>query len=270
MVALGLPRGLEHLPDPDLAADDGTDPPAWGDRDRLMDALGWRFRRPALLRVATTVASWVHEHPRAGWPSNACLEFFGDAVLDLLTADALWQRFPALAEGDLTRLRAHLVSEGGLLRAAQALDLGAYLWMGRGDLKHGGRSNEGILADAVESVLGAVFLDARADGQAPLEAVERVFMRLFERQLDGLDPEATLDAKSRLQQWAQGRFRLTPVYARIGEAPHPDAPHWRVRVELRRADGSVEVLGEGDGRSLKLAERAAARAALDRVDTAEG
>lgn len=260
----GLPRVLESLPDPAIVVADGTEPPREG-LDELQARLGYRFVRPALLRVALTLGSWANEHADAGWPSNACLEFFGDAVLDLVAADALWQRFPELAEGELTRLRATLVSERSLARAAEELELGQYLFMGRGDLKRGGRGHASTLADAVEAVLGAVFLDARAAGRVPLEAASGVFAGLFGDRVQALKPEHGLDPKSRLQHWAQARYRITPTYVRVGGKPPPGDPRWRARVELHFPDGRIEVLGEGEGRSLKRAEREAALQALEGV-----
>lgn len=260
-----LPKVLIDLPDPTTPVDDGTEPVAVGGLPALMELLGYAFAEPALLRVALTLGSWANEHREAGWPSNACLEFFGDAVLGLTAADALWRRFPDLAEGELTRLRAALVSEPSLAQAARDLELGQWLYLGRGDLKRGGRDHPSTLADAVEAVLGAVFLDAREAGRAPLEAAAEVFSRLFGERLASLRPEHGLDPKSRLQHWAQGRFRVTPTYVRVGEPPPPDDPRWRARVELRFGDGRVEVLGEGEGRSLKRAERAAARQALEQL-----
>jgi ribonuclease III len=262
----GLPRILESLPDPSQIVHDGTEPAADRSLDALSERLGYRFARPALLRVALTLGSWANEHPDAGWPSNASLEFFGDAVLGLVAADALWQRFPELAEGELTRLRSLLVSEQSLAAVARSLELGEYLWLGRGDLKRGGRAHSSTLADGIEAVLGAVFLDARADGRRPLRAAAEVFVRVFGERLRALAPEHGIDPKSRLQHWAQARYRITPSYVRVGDEPPPGEPHWRARVELHFADGRVDVLGEGEGRSLKRAERQAALAALERIE----
>ncbi len=257
-----LPKVLETLPDPDATVDDGTAPEAEGGLEELQRTLGYRFRRPALLRVALTLGSWANEHPELGWPSNGSLEFFGDAVLDLLAADALWCRFPDLAEGELTRLRALLVSERSLSRAAESIGLGRYLYLGRGDLKLGGRDHPSTLADAIEAVLGAVFLDAREAGDRPLEAAASVFERLFGERLSSLKPEHGNDPKSRLQHWAQARYRITPTYVRVGDKPAPQDPVWHARVELHFPDGRREVLAEGEGRSVKRAERRAAAKAL--------
>ncbi|MCX4245662.1 ribonuclease III [Paraliomyxa miuraensis] len=261
-----LPKVLLDLPDAEEPVDDDTHPPGEGGLRGLQQQLGYAFERPALLRVALTLGSWANEHRGAGWPSNACLEFLGDAVLGLLTADALWRRFPDLAEGELTRLRAALVSESSLAAAAQEQQLGEWLYLGRGDLKRGGRDHPSTLADAVEAVLGAVFLDAREAGRSPLEAAAVVYGRLLGPRVATLAPHHGVDPKSRLQHWAQGRFRVTPTYARVGEPPPPDDPRWTAQVELRFSDGRVEVLGQGQGRSLKQAERAAARQALARIE----
>lgn len=264
-----LPRVLEELPDPEQPVDDGTRPPARDGLEGLQEALGYRFRRPALLRVALTLGSWANEHPGAGWPSNACLEFFGDAVLDLLAADALWQRFPQVQEGELTRLRATLVAERSLVRVADALDLGSYLYLGRGDLKRGAREHGSTLADAVEAVLGAVFLDARAADESPLEVAGRVFERMLGERLAALRPEHGLDPKSRLQHWAQATYRITPTYVQVGDRPPPGEPKWRARVELEFSDGQVRSLAEAEARSLKQAERRAAALALVEVGVDE-
>jgi ribonuclease-3 len=258
-VSSGLPEVLRELPgDPEDEELLALAP--------LAEALGHVFVRPQLLRVALTVGSWANENRNAGWPSNACLEFFGDAVLDLVAADALWQRFPALDEGPLTRLRASVVSERSLARVARDIDLGRWLFLGRGDEQRGARDRDGTLADALEAVLGATYLDARAAGHDPGVAAAKVFERLFGARLRKLAPQDGLDPKSRLQQLIQAERKQTPVYTAVGEPPPPEAPHWRARVELRHGDsGEVEILGEGEGRSLRAAERNAALDALRRL-----
>jgi ribonuclease III len=257
---------MELLPEADAAVDDDSAPPGAGGLAGLQRRVGYDFARPALLRVALTLGSWANEHADSGWPSNGCLEFFGDAVLDLLAADALWRHFPELAEGELTRLRAALVSERSLVAVALELDLGAYLYLGRGDLKRDGRAHPGTLADAVEAVLGAVFLDARQahaeGGPEPLGVAAELFDRWLGDQLRGLSPAHGIDPKSRLQHWAQGRYRITPTYVRIGEGSGAGEPKWQAQVELQFPDGTVRVLGSGEGRSLRAAEKAAAIVAL--------
>lgn len=262
-----LPKVLHGLPDPAGRLEDGTEPdPSWS-LDALESRLGYTFADRGLLRVALTLGSWANEHADAGWPSNACLEFFGDAVLDLVAADAVWRRFPELAEGELTRLRASLVAEGPLVEVAETLELGQFLYLGRGDLKRGGRDHAGTLADAVEAVLGAVFLDAREAGRQPEAEASAVFDRWLGERVAQLQPEHGVDAKSRLQHWAQGKHRVTPRYVRIGDPPPPGEPVWHARVELRFPNGTIKALGEGSGRSLKRAEQAAAAAALETLES---
>lgn len=266
-----LPAVMESLPD--RHEDEHVRQAVSAELPRLRgleQRLGYAFARPALLRAAMTLGSWVNEHREQGWPSNACLEFFGDAVLDLVAADALWRQFPELAEGDLTRLRSTLVSEPGLAKVARDLELGQWLFLGRGDEKRGARDHGSTLADALEAVIGAVFLDARERGGDPFAAALSLFDRLFGERVDGLDPDHGLDAKSRLQQWVQSEYRVTPVYVPLGEPPPNDEPRWRARVELRMPDGAVEVLGEGEGRSLRAAEQAAARGALRSIASEPG
>ena len=261
-----LPEVLRNLPD--RAEDEAARDEAVAELEqlaRLESRLGYHFARRALLRVALTLGSWVNEHRKAGWPSNACLEYYGDAVLGLACADALWRRFPDAAEGDLTRLRASLVSESGLAEVASFLELGGWLYLGKGDVKRGAREHAGTLADALEAIIGAVFLDSRARGGDAFGAALGLFDRLFGERVAELDLEHGLDAKSRLQQWVQSEFRITPVYVALGAPPPPEDPHWRARVELRKPDGQVEVLGEGEGRSLRAAEQAAAEKALRKV-----
>lgn len=252
----GLPAVLAALPDP--AAD-------LADLGRLGGLLGRVFARPALLRAALTLPSWVNEHPGAGWPGHACLEFLGDAVLDLVTADALWRRFPNLGEGALTRLQASLVSEASLAAAAEAAGLGGYLYVGRGDRREGLRPS--LLADALEAVLAAVFLDARAAGEDALAAAGVAVEALLGARIAGLREDDGIDAKSRLQALLQGRHRRAPTYAPIGERPTGQDPQWRVEVRLSLPGEPPRVLGEGVGRSLRVAEQVAAAEALARIET---
>ncbi len=234
---------------------------------RLERRLGYAFERRELLRTALTLGSWCNEHRRAGWPSNACLEYFGDAVLGLAAADAVWRRFPDGGEGDLTRMRARLVSETALATVARDLELGGWLYLGRGDEQRGARDHDGTLADSLEAVLGAVFLDARHVGADPFSVASGFFRRQFGPHLDAMAPEDALDPKSRLQQRMQAAYRLTPVYVSLGEAGEGESSRWCARVELV-GDGStsLRILGEGAGRSLRAAEIAAASDALTRLD----
>lgn len=229
----------------------------------LQARLGYTFVRPALLRVALTHPTWVNEHVRSGWPSNACLEFFGDAVLDLLATEALWLRFPGLAEGDLTRLRAVVVSAPALAAAARAIELGPLLWVAHRQASL--RDNDATLADAAEAVLGASYLDARGAGSDPLAAAGTVFQALLGARLLSLRADDGKPAKARLQEWALARYKRSPVYVPLGDEPAHSRPRWRVRAEVTCPDGQVLALAEGEGPSLRAAETAAAETALTRL-----
>ena len=161
------------------------------------------------------------------------------------------------------------VSERSLARAAREVGLGRFLDLGRGDEQRGARERDGTLADALEAVLGAVFLDAREAGEDPTIAAAAVFDRLFGARVLKLAPEDGLDPKSRLQQLIQAERRLTPTYVAVGDPPPPEQPHWCARVEVHTEAGTVEILGKGEGRSLRSAEREAARDALSRLDDHE-
>lgn len=230
----------------------------------LQARIGRVFARPGLLRVALTHPTWVNEHGRSGWPSNGCLEFFGDAVLYLVATEALWLRFPGLPEGALTRLRASVVSTGALATAAREAELGPLLWVSRKN--QGLREHEGTLADAAEAVLGAAYLDARDAGDDPLAVAGAVFRALLGPQLDALAPGDGVPAKSRLQEWAQARWRRPPVY--VVEEGEGRATR-RVRVEVKCPDGQVIVLGSGEGPSARVAEVVAAEDALARIERGE-
>ncbi len=249
-----LPAVLAALPDPS--------PDEHVQLAELAADLGREFAIPGLLRAALTLASWVNEHPSAGWPSNACLEFLGDAVLDLLAAEVLWQRFPELGEGALTRLRASLVAEPSLAAAARELGLGRKLWLGRGDAQAGHATRDGPLGDALEAVLAAVYLDARVTGDDPMAAVGLSFSRMFATRVAAMSADDGLDAKSRLQARAQAKLGRTPVYVVVAEVPSDVEARWRVRAELRGGGGPVVVLAEGAGPTLRAAEHAAAAASL--------
>jgi len=221
--------------------------------------LGHFFARPGLLLEALNHRSYVYEHPQAGLRENERLEFLGDAVLELAVTALVSQRHPQADEGRLTRLRAAVVNEASLAELARRLELGPWLCLGRGETINGGADKPSILADAVEAVLGAVFLDAG------FEAAREVINRLWGPLLDGAEEEPVLrDGKSRLQEMIQERRGLTPVY-RLVASQGPD--HRRTFfVEVRAGD---QVMGSGQGGSKKEAEQAAAAAALAALEEAE-
>jgi ribonuclease-3 len=228
-------------------------PDAAPDRARLELALGHRFADGALLDTALAHASWAHE--TGAGPSNERLEFLGDAALDLAVARLLFDAHPGWTEGELTRARAALVNTRSLARCARALDLAPHLRLGRTERKTGGAAKESILASLFEALIGAHYCDGG------LEPVERLARRLFAEALDPAAAPLAADPKTRFQEWAHARRRGTPAYVAVADTGVEEDPR-RFEVEVRLAD---EVCGRGAGRTKRLAERAAAEAALARA-----
>jgi ribonuclease-3 len=211
--------------------------------------LGIELHRPDLLRQALTHKSAQQE---IGLPSNERLEFLGDAVLGLTVAAHLYRAHPDLAEGELTKLKAVAVSESVLAKVASELDLGRYLILSRGEEQSGGRKRVSILADGLEAVFAAVYLDR---GMA---IARRLILGLLEERLHQIErAEHELDHKTLLQEKIQELHRTPPTY-RLVDQSGPD--HDRTFVAEVRVAG--QVLGRGVGKSKKAAEQAAARQAL--------
>jgi ribonuclease-3 len=216
-------------------------------RRTLVDATGHAFADPALLRQALT-------HRSFGIPHNERLEFLGDGVLNCVVAAALFERFPQLPEGDLTRLRASLVNQQSLHEIARRIDLGADLLLGEGELKSGGAQRPSILADAVEAVIGAVFLDG---GFAAADAAVR---RLFEAPLEAVDPQTVgKDAKTLLQEFLQARRIALPEYSVVATAGEAHDQSFRVECAIPE----LNIRTEGEGQSRRSAEQVAARRAYE-------
>jgi ribonuclease III len=216
----------------------------------LATALGVSFREPMLLELALTHRS--HAFEAGGLPTNERLEFLGDAVLGLVITDWLYRRFPEANEGRLAKIRAAAVNTHSLAEVARGLGLGDQVKLGRGEEQSGGRDKDSILADALEAILGAVYLDRGADAAASL------IVRLFGDLLDDItDRRESLDYKTSLQELTAATMALLPVYGLTEAGPDHEK---RFRAEVT-VDG--EVLGHGAGRSKKEAEQAAAREAYD-------
>ncbi len=215
--------------------------------ERLQRALGHAFARPALLDEALT-------HRSFGQPHNERFEFLGDSVLNCVISIALCERFPALREGELSRLRASLVRQEALHQIAEKLDLGACLRLGEGERRSGGHRRPSILADALEAVFAAVFLDAGFD------AAQTVILRLYSPLLDEVDPrgEPPRDPKTALQEWLQARRRPLPVYVMVQVLGEAHAQEFEVACEA----GNPGVRTVARGGSRRAAEQKAAELAL--------
>lgn len=216
----------------------------------LEETLGYRFQDIALLENALTHSSYANEHHAEHIQSNERLEFLGDSVLGMVVADYLFRNFPALPEGDLTRLRASLVCEGNLVLVAGQWNLGSYLKLGKGEEVCGGRERPSIRADAVEAVLAAVYLDG---GIAQARRIIQKFI------LDNIGQvqEVGRDYKTALQELIQRKSGQTLTYHLIGQSGPDHAKTFEMEVRL---NGSP--IGSGKGRSKKDAEQSAAKAAL--------
>ncbi len=209
-----------------------------------------RFRDRGLLNLALQHGSFGHEGRGGRRESYERLELLGDAVLNLVVCDHLYQRYPEAAEGELAKLRARIVSEPYLARIAQRLDLSRFILLGKGEEKSGGRSRPSLLADVIEAVLGAVYVDSG------FGVAHAVATRLLQDTFEEVEQPGE-DYKRALQELLQERERRLPRY-RISAVEGPD--HAKLFVATVEAGGRV--LGEGRGPSKKAAEQAAAQAAL--------
>ncbi len=212
--------------------------------------LEYTFQNRSLLEHALTHSSYANEHRAGAAGSNERLEFLGDSVLGMITADYLYRKHPGLPEGELTRIRAALVCEGSLHRVAEELELGQYLKLGKGEDSGGGRKRPSILADAVEAVLAAVYLDGG------LGSVRKIVARLI-LDREAAEVDAGRDFKTALQEVVQRESGQTLAYRLLHEEGPDHAKTFTVAVDLNGVQ-----IGEGSGRSKKLAEQAAARAGL--------
>lgn len=224
---------------------------------RLEEALGYRFADRSLLALALTHSSWANECGDAH-QHNERLEFLGDAVLELAVSRELFDRYGQLREGELTRLRSELVSTTSLARRARDLDLGAALFMGRGEERQGGRERDAVLSDAFEAVLAAVYLDG---GFAAAQAcVGRIFSSFWPKREDLSSRHK--DFKTLLQEVMQQRYRQRPVYHLLSSHGPEHAKTFIVAVNL--PDGTEY---RAQGSSCKKAEQEAARLALAAAET---
>jgi ribonuclease-3 len=217
----------------------------------VRERLGYEPRDLALFRAALT-------HRSASGPNNERLEFLGDAVLNLAIAQRLYEAFPEATEGDLSRLRARLVSREPLAEVALALGLGETLQLGSGELLSGGFRRQSILADALEALCGAIFLDGG------LAAAQPVITRLFAERIATL-PEASAlkDAKTRLQEYLQSRSLRLPRYAILSVQGQPHAQTFEVSCEVPELGRRVQ----GWGSSRRRAEQEAAERMLTEIET---
>jgi ribonuclease-3 len=220
------------------------------DLARLESRLGYSFGDRQLLTRALT-------HRSAGKRNNERLEFLGDSVVNHIIAEALYHRFPRAHEGEMSRMRAALVSGDALADIALELDVGDYLVLDQGVRKSGGHRLGSILADALEAIAGAILLDSG------LEECRRCVLGWYGKRLDETSPDATAkDPKTRLQEYLQGRGHERPHYQLLDVSGEGHRQQFRVCCEIR----DLELAFEGAGRSRRKAEQVAAGAALARLE----
>jgi len=220
----------------------------------LQAALNVKFKNPALLEHALIHSSYLNEYPGAMPAANERLEFLGDAVLDFIVTEKLYQDSPDLAEGEMTRIRSVLVQQETLAQVAKRLKLGDYLYLGKGEEAGGGRQKPANLAGVFEAIIAAIFLDQS------LAVTRELVLRLLAEELQEVVGRGKgIDYKSQLQELIQSKYRSSPDYRTI-QAIGPD--HDKLfTVEVMIGD---KVLGKGSGKSKKRAETEAARHALER------
>jgi ribonuclease-3 len=219
----------------------------------LQNAIGYHFQNPGLLQQALTHTSYANEVCQNGLYSYERLEFLGDSILGFTAADYLLSAFPQLHEGDLSKLRADLVCETSLAQTARKLNLGQYLRLGRGEEACGGREKPSIIADVVESVIAAIYLDG---GLAAAQRFIYAFVLVDTRQRIRLNT----DWKTKLQELIQRKKDQSLVYELTGETGPDHDKTFSVRVLLNGSE-----VGQGTGTSKKRAEQAAAREAVERL-----
>lgn len=220
----------------------------------LARKLGTPCKNPELFELALT-------HRSCGKRNNERLEFLGDAILSFVIADDLYNRFPDAREGQMSRLRSRVVKGETLALIARDMEVGDYLRLGSGELKSGGFRRDSILADSVEAIIGAIYLDQG------VEAAREFILHWFGSRLEQLDLNVTLkDAKTRLQEFLQSRRSPLPKYELISVEGEPHDQTFHIRCEISLLDQPTE----GHGSSRRQAEQEAARMALVKLDQESG
>jgi len=215
----------------------------------LTKAIGYQFKNPALLTQALT-------HRSFSGNNNERLEFLGDGALNFIIANQLYQRFPKLPEGDLSRLRAALVKESTLSEIAFSLNIGDALKLGEGELKSAGWRRPSILADALEAIIGAVYMDGG------FSAVETLVLKFYEEKLADIDPKIIdKDAKSQLQEYLQGKKIDLPDYNVVSIEGEAHAQTFKMECVITKLN--IATIGEGSSR--RVAEQQAAQYALEKI-----
>jgi ribonuclease-3 len=234
--------------------------PKMNDWNDCQKDLGISFHQESLLEQAFVHLSYLNENPGFARPSNERLEFLGDAILNFIVTEKLYEEFPQLPEGELTEIRAALVCRDTLAELASSLKLGDWLLLGRGEEANGGRAKESNLANAIEALIGALYLDQG------IAKARRFILRQLKPELEKIKAgKIPPNYKALVQELIQGQKKPTPVY-RLVEATGPD--HSKQFTAEILVEG--EALGKGVGKSKKVAESQAARAAWEKLRCSHG
>jgi ribonuclease-3 len=223
----------------------------------LEEVLGYRFKNEALLSQALTHRSFVNENEKARLRNNEALEFLGDAVLGFLISSRIFQHYPDLTEGELSKIKAYLVSAANLVRLAEEIRLGDYVRLSRGEEKTGGRKKRAIIVDAYEAIIGAIYLDGGVEAASDFVG----------RQVDSFLEELDLgqltygDFKSALQEQLHNLGRQEPIYRVVKEIGPDHKKTFVVQVVIQG-----EIVAESTGRTKKEAQQSAARLALESLN----
>ncbi|HBP89597.1 MAG TPA: ribonuclease III [Nitrospiraceae bacterium] len=223
--------------------------------DNIQESLEYIFKQPALLCEALTHRSFSQTQPQVVSPHNERLEFLGDAVLGLVVSESLAAIFPNCTEGELSKIKAGLISRFTLSKAASRLQLGQWLRLGRGEEVTKGREKISLLANALEAIIGAVYLDGGLD--AARAFIQKVLSTEFSSLRNSPDSSVGWDGKSRLQEWTHKQFGASPQYRLVRESGPDHQKVFAVTVEVQG-----KIMGQGEGRTKKEAEQRAAAQAI--------
>lgn len=218
----------------------------------IQDITGYSFNDAQLLRQALTHSSYVNENGLTRTDCNERLEFLGDAVLELVSSEFLYTKYADMPEGELTKTRASLVCESALASDARSMGLNGYLLLGKGEENTGGRERDSIISDALEALIGAVFIDGG------FESAKALILKFVLTDVE--DRKMFYDSKSMLQEAAQQEFETAPVYEIVGETGPDHSKTFEAEVLL-----NGEAVGKGTGKTKKSAEQMAAYNALRRL-----
>jgi ribonuclease III len=228
--------------------------------EELQQSIGIRFSNPDLLRQALTHKSYAHENSGKGGGSNGRMEFLGDSVLGLAVNEFLYQQFPLAEEGELTKMKSLLVSKAVLARRARAMRLGRFLFLAGAEVETGGRERTSIVADSLEALIGAVYLDRGLDA-----AKKFLYENLLCDAGKIIRDSKHTNYKSILQEYVQGEYRIHPDYRVLSEQGPEHEKLFTVEVIVNR-----KVWGRGTGKNKKEAEQAAARQAMAKLELQDG